>query len=535
MSNEAIQFSIGGDAQPFVRELGRAKEYATTASIDIDRKLAGIGKGAGGGAGMLSRIGPALAEIAGPAALATAGLVAVAAAYETMTKAVEKFGHIEDLSERTGLSPEFLQKLSDAADQSGTSVDAVAKSVAKFARELVNAQDGDAFSKEIQSLGLSVEDLRRKSPEDLFTTIANAVGGIEDPTRRSAVAMDVFGKSGAELIPVVANIGDALNTVGQLSADQVSRIDALGDAWTAFKNDAVTAGGALLSDLQPAILEIVNGLRDMVAALRGVGILADELASGSSLDDAFKKAKDFINKKHDEIWKSSDSPKARGDVDASADTPSGGGGSGAGSGGGSSSPKTDPSKTPQEIAAEKYRSDPKNYKNGQLRNPGQLRALDRAAANSRTRADRQANAIGGETHHSPQDHPTANDLAQANNLYNGDNTHGGFGLTRQPLNRPTAQDLWDEKMGRNKMTEVTDSSGNHYGIDRYGQWHWKHGPDSAKKDAAGKQGQMADQLNGQNGGGGSGGGKDDKSDPLAKMSEDIKAIREVIKAWDKEG
>jgi hypothetical protein len=59
----------------------------------------------------------------------------------------------------------------------------------------------DAFMK----LGLNLDQLKQKSPEDQFVTIASAIAEIKDPTDRAALAVSIFGRSGTNLLPILAD------------------------------------------------------------------------------------------------------------------------------------------------------------------------------------------------------------------------------------------------------------------------------------------------------------------------------------------
>ena len=111
---------------------------------------------------------------------------------------------IHKMSIRTGVSAESLQKLKFAAEQSGSSIETLEKGILRSTRVIQDARDGLASATDtFDALNLSVEDLDGLNPEEQFNLLADAVAGIEDPTKRAAIAQELFGKSGAELIPLL--------------------------------------------------------------------------------------------------------------------------------------------------------------------------------------------------------------------------------------------------------------------------------------------------------------------------------------------
>ena len=67
-----------------------------------------------------------------------------------------------------------------------------------------------------ESLGLSVSDLMAMSPENRFEKIGKTVAGIKDPALRTAMAMDVFGKSGSSLMDFFAGLDENKSKADQL-------------------------------------------------------------------------------------------------------------------------------------------------------------------------------------------------------------------------------------------------------------------------------------------------------------------------------
>jgi hypothetical protein len=122
-----------------------------------------------------------------------------------ITAAAERVGQtasrIQDLAVKTGISAEAVQRLDFVAKQTGSSFDLMAKGIAQMSNRLVEGDKSAVGS--IAAMGLSVEKLRAMSPDQAFVTIAAAIQKIPDPMMQTKVAMDLFGRAGAELLPVI--------------------------------------------------------------------------------------------------------------------------------------------------------------------------------------------------------------------------------------------------------------------------------------------------------------------------------------------
>ena len=130
---------------------------------------------------------------------------AVAAPLAGMSKTFSDMGdHIAKMAARTGISVESLSELAYAADLSGTSLEGLETGVRKMQKTLVNAAAGSSSAQDaLKMLGLTIKDLDGMSPEQQFKKIADRISQIEDPTVRAAAAMEVFGRSGTELLPMM--------------------------------------------------------------------------------------------------------------------------------------------------------------------------------------------------------------------------------------------------------------------------------------------------------------------------------------------
>lgn len=178
---------------------------------------------------------------------------------------------IDDAAQRTGASAERLSQLKFAAEQSGSSLGDVEKGMRKLADVTASAAAGNkTAAKSLEAVGLSAAALQGLSPEEQFLAVAEAISRVQDPARQTMLAMDLLGKSGANLLPMMqdgaAGIqslmaeADALGLT--LTTDQAAAAAGFDDAMAKLKSTLGTVaqviGGAVLPYLT-AMLE--TGLR----------------------------------------------------------------------------------------------------------------------------------------------------------------------------------------------------------------------------------------------------------------------------------
>jgi hypothetical protein len=109
------------------------------------------------------------------------------------------------LSKTTGVAVEALSSLKFAANESSVETENLAKAFPKMAKFMQEAaQGGKEQIETLQQLGLRMADLAAMTPDEQFRAMAEAISRIQNPTLRMAAALKLFGKSGAELLPMFA-------------------------------------------------------------------------------------------------------------------------------------------------------------------------------------------------------------------------------------------------------------------------------------------------------------------------------------------
>lgn len=209
-----------------------------------------------------------------------AGLLAASgAALTPLVSAAQMFSDVGDqiakMSARTGVSVEALSELGFAAEQSGTDLETVEAGLRTMQRVLGQAAKGSTQAQaSLAGLGLSIDDLQKLSPEQQFKLIADRLSRIEDPTLRAAAAMKVFGKSGTQLLPLLAdgaagiealqaqarNLGLTMNATDAKKAEELN--DQLGIMWRTLKSNVFVAGAAV-ADL---LIDLVNRVSTLARA-----------------------------------------------------------------------------------------------------------------------------------------------------------------------------------------------------------------------------------------------------------------------------
>lgn len=233
------------------------------------------------------------ASIAGiGASIASVG-AAITAPLAIAVNSFTSYGdQIEKAAVRTGLSIQSFAELAYAAEQSGASVEELDNAIGRMQANLVDAAEGtgDAVAA-FERLGISAESLRGLTPEDQFLTIAERVGSIEDPTERAAVAMDVFGKAGRKLLPLLAAGAEGMAALRlearnmRLGEDAIAAVR-LGDAFSKVNKTLTGLLSKIGAALEPALTavaerfsDIIRSATNFIAANRGLVVIAAQVGA----------------------------------------------------------------------------------------------------------------------------------------------------------------------------------------------------------------------------------------------------------------
>jgi hypothetical protein len=123
---------------------------------------------------------------------------------------------LERTSAKTGLSTDELQKWQYVAEQSALGTDEVAGALGRLQSQLGGGAKGRhgmaGASQELQKLGIHAKDAAGKARPvgDIFMDVADKIKKTEDPTKRAAIAVQVFGRQGREMLPVLMKGRDGI-------------------------------------------------------------------------------------------------------------------------------------------------------------------------------------------------------------------------------------------------------------------------------------------------------------------------------------
>jgi len=318
MELRAAELGVADAAQPFIDKIKAAEDAMRNGSKEAHglnfatagarRELLvlaheasqGSWKNFGGSLLVLGERTDALSMLMNKTVLSVAAATAVLAiATHTVIKAGEELSaygdQVEQLHQKTGLSTNSIQQWAFATKTVGVE----SKEATKALAELGDAQnkalhDNKDAAAAFKALGISMEELKSSTPEQLLPRIADAFHESADGAAKAAVANELFGASGADLIPLLdrgAKGLDSLNAAARetgaiIGVDTIKQMAALREHMelSHAKMDALTLSAK--AQLLPTIINLTEAMSGNVAMkplledfYKGVGFIVKGAAS----------------------------------------------------------------------------------------------------------------------------------------------------------------------------------------------------------------------------------------------------------------
>lgn len=212
------------------------------------------------------------------ASMAKVGLMAAAAAAGAMSLAVKgTVNAADDMSkaaQKIGIPIEELSRLKYAADLSDVSFEQLQTSVGKLSRNMAEALEKPtgAAAKAFGNLNIAVanSDGTLRSSSEVMKDIADRFAAMPDGAAKTAAAMELMGRAGAGMIPML-NGGAAALGAAMTEADKFGQVFTaeMGANAEAF-NDNLTrlqgAFGMLTAKLATALLPQLKAFTDWLVA-----------------------------------------------------------------------------------------------------------------------------------------------------------------------------------------------------------------------------------------------------------------------------
>lgn len=279
-----------------------------TLSIDLVAKLANFERDMGIASRITEKHANSMSRSLGSIKNMLAGFGVGLASYlsvDSFAGLIKSTAELQDqlgkLSQKTGVGVEELSKLQYAAKLSNISADQLQTGLIKLSRGMIDtANDSGEARNALAAMGISIrnEDGTLKSNAIVLGEIADKFSGYQDGATKAALATKLFGKSGAELIPLLNGGSDGIKAAGDelerlggvINKGMVKNATEFNDNMARLEVVGGAAGKAIANSVIPYINQLATEF--MVAKNNGLGFM-DMLSMGLRSTDYEKQLKDI--------------------------------------------------------------------------------------------------------------------------------------------------------------------------------------------------------------------------------------------------
>lgn len=251
----ALEIQMMADLAKLKKDMDDAKSYVSTAAGTMGKALAAIGAGV---------------SVAGITAWIKSGIAAADAAYQ--------------ISQKTGLATKDVAGLQLAWKTGVGSADGMTAAMAKMSKSMVDSSGA------YRLLGVNVKnaDGTFRSTKDVLYDTADAFAGIKDGAGKTALAMEIFGKSGAELLPMLNGGSAGLRDMAEMAErlglvidqDTAAAADSFNDTIDLLKTSTTGMATQIAAQILPTLNSLAGGFLNAMTQGDTLKQVANAVASG---------------------------------------------------------------------------------------------------------------------------------------------------------------------------------------------------------------------------------------------------------------
>ena len=236
--------------------------------------------------GFGSGIAGAMKAAVSPAALAAAAIAAVGVALVKVNQAMERLDEIAKKAKGLGIKEQDLMGFQHAAELAGGSAEGFTTAMQKMQKGVGEAMAGTGLAKSaMEKMGIEVQSFGALDADEQFLQLADKIAAIQNPAERAAMATAVFGRAGADMLPMLMEGREGIEgqmealkgLQGELSTADFQAIQDSNDAWTKVGKAIDGVWNQLAARLAPAfewlaevIIDCIQWVKDMIEKFRNL-------------------------------------------------------------------------------------------------------------------------------------------------------------------------------------------------------------------------------------------------------------------------
>lgn len=257
MASKTLSIELILESKSFTAQMQKVNDAFAKTNSDLQK----FGKS-------MQKVGASFAAVGG----------AITAALGVAVKSLANAADVaDDTAKRTGLTVEAVQELGYVAKMTGSNLAMVEVALRTMQKGLTdNGTESAAFTSALETLGLSLAELRAMNPQAQFDALSQAIAGVTDPSQRAGLAMTVFGRAGTALLPMlaegadgIAKLKDEAHKYGYVMSQEVAEAGSnFNDNLDRLKGSLGGLAQQVVAGLLPTLNSLVKCAADVVAGIK---------------------------------------------------------------------------------------------------------------------------------------------------------------------------------------------------------------------------------------------------------------------------
>lgn len=257
MASKTLSIELILESKSFTAQMQKVNDAFAKTNSDLQK----FGKS-------MQKVGASFAVVGG----------AITAALGVAVKSLANAADVaDDTAKRTGLTVEAVQELGYVAKMTGSNLATVEVALRTMQKGLTDSgTESAAFTSALETLGLSLAELRAMNPQAQFDALSQAIAGVTDPSQRAGLAMTVFGRAGTALLPMlaegadgIAKLKDEAHKYGYVMSQEVAEAGSnFNDNLDRLKGSLGGLAQQVVAGLLPTLNSLVKCAADVVAGIK---------------------------------------------------------------------------------------------------------------------------------------------------------------------------------------------------------------------------------------------------------------------------
>ena len=257
MASKTLSIELILESKSFTAQMQKVNDAFAKTNSDLQK----FGKS-------MQKVGASFAAVGG----------AITAALGVAVKSLANAADVaDDTAKRTGLTVEAVQELGYVAKMTGSNLATVEVALRTMQKGLTDSgTESAAFTSALETLGLSLAELRAMNPQAQFDALSQAIAGVTDPSQRAGLAMTVFGRAGTALLPMlaegadgIAKLKDEAHKYGYVMSQEVAEAGSnFNDNLDRLKGSLGGLAQQVVAGLLPTLNSLVKCTADVVAGIK---------------------------------------------------------------------------------------------------------------------------------------------------------------------------------------------------------------------------------------------------------------------------